>query len=600
MSTMRNALAAAAATIMLEGVAGGQEIRTTLDATPPAQSEEYFAPTTGTFTGHRMVQDRTPSRCGHRDSYPGPYHHTGSYAYDTFTFIAQESRCHVFRGRLIISTDPGVTVHELHFAIYSAFDPNDVVSGYLADSGHSTINPNGVAFSVDLVEGQTYTLVAFQTISEDSGALYEVFTDERITTTASSVLSASPPWELAPFGAQRTAEEPSIPTLVAPASSCGAPEAVPGTTAAGLYRVDVLTLMVPFTDCLTVTVLRLGASDAIAVAAFSAYGGGTSGWLADSGAATSAGVPSVSFSVPVTAGQEIDIVVLNTTPSGPDAPYDITLSSPVQPPRTFRTTAVDGSNVTFRWAPPINGPTPTSYVVEGGVQPGQVLASVALTGTNPITTVTHVPTGAFYVRMKSVAGAATSAPSNETRIVVHQSTVPSAATNLLGAVAGNAVNLTWRNTFTGGQPTALVLDVTGSVTATVPLSASQQSVGFDGVGGGTYRLALRATNDAGSSPPSNPVTVTVPGPCTGVPEPPANVTAFRVGRQVTVVWDPPAIGPAPTNYTLTVTGAFNGAFAISGPSASAAVDPGSYTFTLRSNHACGTSVPTSPHTVVVS
>ena len=59
--------------------------------------------------------------------------------------------------------------------------------------------------------------------------------------------------------------------------------------------------------------------------------------------------------------------------------------------------------MTLQWQPPASGTAPTSYQLEGGINPGQTLA-IMPTGSNaPVFTFT-APPGSFYVRMRSVAG----------------------------------------------------------------------------------------------------------------------------------------------------------------------------------------------------
>jgi hypothetical protein len=115
---------------------------------------------------------------------------------------------------------------------------------------------------------------------------------------------------------------------------------------------------------------------------------------------------------------------------------------------------------------------------------------------------------------------------------------------------------------------------------------------------GTYTLSVSAQNAAGTSPPSNSVTVTFPGTCTP-PAPPTNLQASRVGNLVTVSWESPASGGAPDGYTLVVTGALTGSFFTPDRSLSGMVPAGAYTTAVRSNNACGASATTPPQTVVV-
>lgn len=580
---------------LMAAPAAAQVVQSTLDATPPVQSEFFSAQSTGT-TSTRLFRDGTPSRCGTAKVSPGPFG-AGTYRYDAYAFTPEETRCYTIRVR----PTSGFTF--VHLSVHTTFDPATPDANYVADTGSSAAT-NGIALSVVLTAGQRYDIVVNLPNGEALDVPYELVLDEPLTTTVNSTLDATAPTGLAPYYLGVSTAAAGLPTLAAPASTCGTTKATPAVGAGGPFRFDALRIMSPVTECLTVTLRRLSGSAALAAAAYTSvtstsFFDFTTGYLADSGGATSAAVPEVSFSLAVTAGQAIDIVVMNTTASEEGAQYELRLSMPVQPPRVLRTTSVDGNDVSFRWKAPLHGPVPTSYSIEGGLAPGQTLAAVPTGSANPLVTLSGVPDGAFYVRARSFSGASGSAASNETRLFVNQPVPPSAPRTLLASVAGSALTLTWRNTFTGGEATDLALDATGTLTGTVPLAAGQDTVTFTGVPAGTYTLSLRATNAAGTSPASNAVTVTVPAACSGTPQPPANLLAFREGNQITLLWDAPATGPAPTNYTLDVSGAFVGSFFLPTRSVSAPVPPGNYTFAVRANHACGSSVYTVPQTVVV-
>lgn len=267
------------------------------------------------------------------------------------------------------------------------------------------------------------------------------------------------------------------------------------------------------------------------------------------------------------------------------------------PPTSLYASSIVGNTVTLRFTPPAAGATPTGYVLEAGVLPGQVRASMDTGSTYPIFTLV-APTGSFYVRMHTMAGADKSAASNEIRIHVNVPVAPSAPANLIGLVNGSSVVLAWRNTFAGGAPGGLVLDVSGALDASLPLGLTD-SFQFDGVPGGSYTLSLRAVNAAGSSQPSNAITLSFPGPCTGPPLTPSGFLAYRIGRTVFVVWDPAATGPAPTSYTLNVGGDFSGSFGTSGRLLSGTVGQGTYTLSTVAANPCGASVATATQTVVV-
>ena len=268
-----------------------------------------------------------------------------------------------------------------------------------------------------------------------------------------------------------------------------------------------------------------------------------------------------------------------------------------QPPMNLVATSIVGNRVTITWTPPATGPVPTDYVLEGGINPGDVLASIPIGSTTP--TFTFVaPTGAFYIRVHTIAGASRSGPSNEIRIVVNLPSPPSAPTNLLGLVNGSTLYLSWTNAVVGATPTSLVLEVAGAVVASLSLPVSE-SFSYAGVPNGTYTFRLRATNANGVSPPSPAITLTFPRTCLGVPAVPTAFAASKNGNTITVSWAPPVTGAAVTGYTLIVTGSFVGSFPTTGRSLAGTVGAGSYTLSVRAENPCGSGAATSTQTVVI-
>ena len=228
--------------------------------------------------------------------------------------------------------------------------------------------------------------------------------------------------------------------------------------------------------------------------------------------------------------------------------------------------------------------------------PGEVLGTLPL---GPTPTVTFaLPSGSFYLRVRAFAGGVLSGVSNEILAHVNVPLPPSPPAGLLGLVVGNTVSLAWKNTLEGGAPAAAALDVTGAATLSVPLGLTD-TFSFAGVPPGTYTFAVRAVNGVGSSAPSNGVTLTFPGGCSGAPLTPSNFLAYMVGNTLFVVWDPAASGPAPTVYVLNVSGSFVGALATPLRALSGAVGAGSYSFNVVASNACGSSAPTATQTVTI-
>lgn len=266
------------------------------------------------------------------------------------------------------------------------------------------------------------------------------------------------------------------------------------------------------------------------------------------------------------------------------------------PPVGLHVSSLVGNLVTLRWGLLAGGLVPTNFVLEAGLSPGEVLASVPTGSRSPIFTFT-APTASFFVRVRAESGPVRSEASNEIPIHVNVPVPPSAPADLLALVDGSSAALVWKNTFGGGAPSAVILDVTGAVTMSVPLGPVE-SIAFDDIPAGTYHVSLRAANAAGSSGPSNPVSMTFPGPCSGAPLPPTNLLAYTIGRTVVVVWDPAATGPAPTGYVLNVSGTLSGVFSTTVRMVRGAVPPGSYALSVHATNSCGASQPTAAQTVV--
>ena len=284
---------------------------------------------------------------------------------------------------------------------------------------------------------------------------------------------------------------------------------------------------------------------------------------------------------------------MNSVGPGNDALVNILIGAPLgpQPPTRLFTSSIEGNRVTLRWTPPVVGPT-FEYRLEGGLQPGQVLATIATNNPYPIYSF-EIPSGAFYVRVCTVSGDELSAPSNEIRVFVNSPVAPTPPSDLVGLASGASLALTWRNTYGGAAPTSLILDVTGSAITSVPLNVTD-TFAFPAVPSGTYTFTLRAVNAAGTSAASNPVTLTFPSVCSGAPPTPANFLAYRIGRTLYALWDAAATGPAPTSYQIDISESFTGTFEVTSRSVHAPVSPGLYRISVRAKNICGVSLATAP------
>lgn len=271
-------------------------------------------------------------------------------------------------------------------------------------------------------------------------------------------------------------------------------------------------------------------------------------------------------------------------------------AKPSPTPTGLTVQSVVGNTVTLQWNPPTSAAA-TGYVLQGGIAPGQTIASLP-TGGTATTFSFAAPTGAFYLRVLAQTANGPSAPSNEVQAYVNVPAPPTAPMNLLGVASGGALALSWKNTAGGGTPANLMLDVSGALSASLPLSVSE-SFTFPSVPPGTYQFAVRAINTSGSSLASSPVTLTFPGTCPGAAQAPVNLAVAKSGNVLSLSWDPPTTGPAVTSYVLNVSGAITLPLPLTTRSVSGAVPAGAYTLTVTAVSPCGASAPSAAQSISV-
>ena len=336
-----------------------------------------------------------------------------------------------------------------------------------------------------------------------------------------------------------------------------------------------------------VTHTRLGETSAgeLATARAVAFlGDGTRAYVATNQnvVAVNTATHAVAATIAFTAAEGVPNAVVTTPPALPSAPSNLRAT-------------VTGNRVSLSWDPATG--TVAGYVVEGGVAPGDVIASLPTRQRVPGFTF-DAPTGAFYVRVHATNGGGRSPASNEIPILVNVPQPPSAPTALRGLANGSDLALSWTNPSSGGPPASLLLDVSGAITTSLPLPVSE-SFTFSGVPPGAYTFTVRAVNGSGSSLASAPVALAFPGTCPGVPQPPSNFTVSRQGSQLTVAWEPPSGGEAVTGYVLTVTGALDVALPLNGRSISGSVPTGTYQLAVRAVNPCGSGADAPAQTVTV-
>lgn len=275
-----------------------------------------------------------------------------------------------------------------------------------------------------------------------------------------------------------------------------------------------------------------------------------------------------------------------------------------QPPTGLAVTALAGRTVTLSWRAPLIGPAPTGYLLEGGSRPGQVLATIPISGAVDRFTF-QAPAGAYYVRLRTQAGGTMSRPSGEIRMFVGDYSGPTAPRSLTAYGRGQSVVLNWQNTFGGGEPTGITVDVTqnGARVASIPIGMTSTWT-YNQVPNGTFGFTVRATNSTGTSGSSNNVTLTFPLSGCSVPRSPGSFSVAANGRVVSAYWLAPTSGTNPTRYVVEARQRAPvqrelGVFPVSGTTISSPIAPGRYELRVRSENLCGQSSYTSRHSVTV-
>lgn len=158
---------------------------------------------------------------------------------------------------------------------------------------------------------------------------------------------------------------------------------------------------------------------------------------------------------------------------------------------------VNGNSVSITWNPPVTGGSATGYLLEAGTTPGAANIGVFPTS-SPVLAVAGVPTGQYFVRVRSTNPAGTSTATGDLTLNVGCSP-PAAPATFTASAASRTVTLTWS---VANGTTSTVLEAgyaSGATALTFPFPASQSGASFAGVPPGTYFVRTRAFNACGQS-----------------------------------------------------------------------------------------------------
>ncbi len=195
-----------------------------------------------------------------------------------------------------------------------------------------------------------------------------------------------------------------------------------------------------------------------------------------------------------------------------------------------------------------------------------------------------------------------------TAITAEGPVAPGPPSGLGGAALGTSVSLSWTAPTTGGLPTAYRIEAGGapgfSNLANFSTGTPATTFAGSGVPIGLYYLRVRATNNFGTSDPSNEIVLRVG------PEPPGVPTGLgvsAVGSTIALTWSAPGTGGAPSAYVIEA-GSQPGLANLANFSTNSTltswstggVPYGTYYFRVRATNVAGTSGPSNEVQTVLS
>ena len=185
---------------------------------------------------------------------------------------------------------------------------------------------------------------------------------------------------------------------------------------------------------------------------------------------------------------------------------------PPAPPTNLVAWMSDG-RLTMTWTAPTIGAAPTGYVLEAGSAVGLSNLAVVDVATRSFT-FDPIPSGFFFLRVRSKVGASVSAPTPDVMINVGGVPAPPSPPQFFNvSLNGTTVTLTWTAPVLG-TPTSYIVEA-GTATGLANLGVlntgtTATTIVVPGVPSGTYYLRVRAANAQGASPVSIERVITVP------------------------------------------------------------------------------------------
>ena len=242
----------------------------------------------------------------------------------------------------------------------------------------------------------------------------------------------------------------------------------------------------------------------------------------------------------------IRVRAMNLFGTGVEGTAVVTPIAPTVPsaPRSLAVT-VNYNSASLYWSTPLTtgGSTILGYFVEFSVDSGATWTRRPLLSAFTRSTLLTGLTGgtSHQFRVLAVNAVGNSAASNVVTITPLAFSAPSAPTSLTGFISGTSAYLSWGSPATNGGTPVTAYDVWRSTDAgatwevLVTRTSVFRSARIDGLTPGvTNSFRVTARNIAGTSVPSNVVTLSLAG--VGLPTPPSSVSATANFTTVNVSW----------------------------------------------------------------
>jgi len=192
----------------------------------------------------------------------------------------------------------------------------------------------------------------------------------------------------------------------------------------------------------------------------------------------------------------------------------VSVAAVVNSAPTNLTWSANGTTVLLVWTSPALGDPAVSYIIEAGSSSGlSDLASVNTGNTSTSLTVSGVPPGVYYVRVRARNGGGTGAASSEIVVIVGGGgSCAGAPRSLTASSTGSGVSLSWAAPVSG-VPISYVIQA-GSASgrsdlAILDTNSTVLTFTATGVSPGTYYVRLYSRSTCGLSGSSNEAQVSV-------------------------------------------------------------------------------------------